>query len=47
MELSKNNRKLEDEIKCFKKEKKEVENALSIIEVTELCLTIILNPSTC
>ena len=38
MELSKNNGMLKDEIKTLKKEKKEVENALSIIEVIELFL---------
>ena len=38
VELSKNNGKLKDEIECLKKEKKEVENALSIVEVTELRL---------
>ena len=38
MELSKHNGMLKDEIEDLKKEKKEVENALSITEVTELCL---------
>ena len=38
MELSKHNGKLKDEIEDLKKEKKEVENALSITEVVELCL---------
>ena len=38
MELSKSNGMLKDEIKTLKKEKKEVDNALSIIEVTKLCL---------
>ena len=38
IELSENNGKLKDEIEDLKKEKKEVENALSIIEVTKLCL---------
>ena len=38
MKLSKNNGMLKDEIKTLKKEKKEVENALSIIEVTKLFL---------
>lgn len=40
MELSKSNGKLKEEIENLKKEKKEVENAISIIEVTEVCIQL-------